>query len=385
VLAISDKPEVQAKKNALFKKKKIMWLIDELSLDRHSRKASVGASSRSQGGASDRDFICITCEAALHHDEQGSDKRWVEKIEKRQLAVVDQPLNSLANLERGWREVLHTLRKFVSTKLATLLPFLVLVYGCARPPPSTAFFYGAPVPVVELSKFKRVVVEAENLADLDGLRIAGAEVFAYLSVGEAEGWRASARALPKDLFLGDNAAWNSRVADLTQPGWRKYLIEQRMAMLWESGYTSFFLDTLDSYQIVVKTPAEQLAQARALVEIIRAMHQRFPGVKLLLNRGFEVLPEVGPLAVGLVAESLFQSWNPVTREYDSVSDKERGWLLARLNQARIRYALPITVIDYVPADKPELARETAKRITALGFASWVANPGLDMLALGVGK
>lgn len=362
-----------------------MWLIDEFSLDHHSRKARVGVSLSSQGDASERDLTLNSCATDLHHDEQGTGERWVEKIEKPQLAVVDQPLNPLANLARGWREVLHTLRRFISTKLATLLPFLVLMYGCARPPPSTAFFYGAPVPVVELSKFKRVVVEAENLADLDGLRIAGAEVFAYLSVGEAEGWRTSARALPNDLFMGGNAAWNSRVADLTQPGWREFLLEQRMAMLWKIGYNSFFLDTLDSYQMVVKTPAEQSAQARALVEIIRAMHHRFPGVKLLLNRGFEVLPEVGPLAVGLVAESLFQSWNPVTREYDSVSEKDRGWLLAHLNQAQIRYALPITVIDYVPADKPELARETAKRITALGFASWVANPGLDMLALGVEK
>lgn len=305
-----------------------------------------------------------------------------------QLVVVDHPSNSLEKPAHGCRNVLHMLRKSVSAKLTTLLPFFLLMYGCARDPsspPSTAFFYGAPVPVVALSKFERVVVEAENLEDLAGLRIAGAEVFAYLSVGEAEGWRASARALPKDLFMGDNAAWHSRIADLTQPGWRRYLIEQRMAMLWEIGYSSFFLDTLDSYQMVAKTPAEHLAQAKALVEIIRAMHQRFPGVKLLLNRGFDVLPQVGPLAVGLVAESLFQSWNPVSQKYDSVSEKDRGWLLARLNQARFCYSLPITVIDYVPVDKPELARETAKRITALGFASWVANPGLDMIAPGVEK
>jgi polysaccharide biosynthesis protein PelA len=362
-----------------------MSLIDEVPLYRPGCTTGVGALFKSQCGASDRNLTFMACDTAHRQDEPVSGKRWVKKTKNTQLAAVEQSLNPLANLELGWREVLHTLRQFVSTKLATLLPFLVLMYGCARPPPSTAFFYGTPVPVVELSKFKRVVVEAENLADLDGLRIAGAEVFAYLSVGEAEGWRASSRALPPDLFLGGNAAWDSRVADLTQPGWRKYLIEQRMAMLWESGYTSFFLDTLDSYQMVVKTPAEQLAQAKALVEIVRAMHQRFPGVKLLLNRGFDVLPEVGPLAVGLVAESLFQSWNPVTRQYDSVSDQDRGWLLARLKQARVLYALPITVIDYVPADKPELARETAKRITALGFASWVANPGLDVLALGVEK
>lgn len=303
-----------------------------------------------------------------------------------QVAVGDRSSNSLFKPARNYRGFEHSLRKWMSHKVVTLLPFSLAMYGCAKAPyspPSTAFFYGSPVPVVALSKFERVVVEAENIDDLGDLRIAGSDVFAYVSVGEAEGWRATSRALPKELFIGDNAAWRSRIADLTQPNWRRYLIENRMAVLWELGYTGFFLDTLDSYQLVVKSPAEQRAQLKALVEIIRAMHQRFPGVKLLLNRGFEVLPQIWPLAVGLVAESLFQSWNPTTQKYASVSANERRWLLRHLNRAHRRYDLPVTVIDYVPPDKPELAQETARRITALGFASWVATPGLDMLAAGV--
>lgn len=289
---------------------------------------------------------------------------------------------------RDLRGFMHFLHRHMRTETVALLYFCLLIHGCARLPTnpiSTAFFYGSPIPIVALSKFDRVVVEAENLDDLTALRSLGADVFAYVSVGEAEGWRATSRALPMDLFLGDNAAWQSRIADLTQPDWRRYLIEHRMALLWATGYSGFFLDTLDSYQMVAKSPVEQLTQSKALVEIIRAIHQRFPGVKLLFNRGFDVLPEVGQLAVGVVAESLFQSWNPVTKEYVRVGEDERSWLLVRLNDARLRYKLPITVIDYVPGDKPDLARETAHRITALGFAPWVATPGLDMLAVGAKK
>ena len=275
----------------------------------------------------------------------------------------------------------HAPRSGLSFRLLALLPSCLLVYGCAMKPPSTAFFYGSPMPVLALSKFERVVVEAENVKDLAGLRVEGADVFAYVSVGEAEGWRATSSALPQELFMGQNVAWHSRIADLTQPGWRDYLIEQRMARLWGEGYRAFFLDTLDSYQIALKDPQAQDAQAKALVEIIRAMHRRFPGVQLLFNRGFAVLPEAGPLAAGLVAESLFQRWNPMAQAYERVSDEDHDWLLARLKQARSR-RLPITVIDYVPADQPELARETARKIAALGFAAWVATPGLDMISAG---
>ncbi len=269
--------------------------------------------------------------------------------------------------------------------ISTLLPFCLLAPGCAvtsASQPRTAFFYGANMPVQTLAQFDRVVVEAENVKDLDGLRAAGADVFAYVSVGEAEGWRASARALPPGLFLGANADWGSRIADLTQPGWRRYLIEQRMAPLWASGYRGFFLDTLDSYERVARSAPERQRQASALAETVRAVSKRFPGVKLLLNRGFAVLPDIGPLAAGLVAESLFQSWNPATRKYTPVADSERSWLLDRLNEAHQRYGLPITVIDYVPAEQPQLARQTARQIRALGFMPWVSTPGLDIVGVG---
>jgi hypothetical protein len=244
----------------------------------------------------------------------------------------------------------------------------------------TAFFYGAQVPLAALARFDRVVVEAEQIPDLRPLQAGGAELFAYVSVGEAEHWRVSTQSLPADWFLGTNAAWGNRVADLTQPGWRHYLLGQRMAGLWAAGYRGFFLDTLDSYRLAVPPGAPAQAQADALVRLIRAMALRFPGVKLLLNRGFELLPEVAPLCVGVVAESLFQGWNAGQNAYVRVSEPDRQWLLVRLGEAKERFGLPVTVIDYVSPQQPALARQTVRQIAALGFFPWVANPGLDVLS-----
>lgn len=245
--------------------------------------------------------------------------------------------------------------------------------------PSTAFFYGAPVPVEQLSKYKRVVVEADNLGSPARLAASGAVVFAYVSVGEAEGWRASTRALDDSLFDGANNAWGSRVADLTNPAWSRFLLDTRMAGLWKQGYRAFFLDTLDSYQLTAKDPAARLRQQRALASLIGAIHQRFPGVELLLNRGFEILPDVSTLVVGVVAESLFQSWDPHAGAYTAVDEPSRNWLLARLREVQQRFALPVTVIDYVAGKDSKLARATARRITDAGFTAWVATPQLDTI------
>lgn len=290
---------------------------------------------------------------------------------------------------RAWPSLWARWPSCLPAKVGRLLPFCLLITGCATgcdQRPSTAFFYGAGVPVAALARFDRVVVEAENVTDLGGLRSAGADVFAYVSVGEAEGWRALASALPAGLFLGRNNAWHSRIADLSQPGWRHYLIEQRMAPLWQSGYRGFFLDTLDSYQQVAAGNAQQArVQSSALVALIREISQRFPGVKLLLNRGFAELPEIAPLAVGLVAESLFQRWDAASSQYQPVPESERQWLRQRLDEARLRHGLPVTVIDYVPPDQPQLARETARQIEALGFTPWVSTPGLDIVGVGAEK
>jgi polysaccharide biosynthesis protein PelA len=103
-------------------------------------------------------------------------------------------------------------------------------------------------------------------------------------------------------------------------------------------------------------------------------------VQLLLNRGFEILPEVAHLAVGIVAESLFQGWDAGAGTYVRVNEEGRNWLLEQLRTANMHYRLPVTVIDYVAPDQPALAQDTAKRIRNLGFGAWVATPQLNTLS-----
>jgi hypothetical protein len=248
--------------------------------------------------------------------------------------------------------------------------------------PSVAFFYGRPVPEELLTHFDWVIVEADNLGDPRTAKAGGAEIFAYVSVGEVERWRSTSSEVDKDWILGVNPSWGNNVADITRPGWQEYLLERRMAPLWALGYRGFFLDTLDSYRAVTKDETVWAAQVQALVGLIQAMHRRFPGIKLLLNRGFEILPQVASLTVGVAVESLFCGWDPTRQRYRPVSDTERAWLLERLREIRNEYSLPVIVIDYLPPDQKDLACRIARRIAKLGFTPWVANWSLDVLGVG---
>lgn len=248
--------------------------------------------------------------------------------------------------------------------------------------PSTAFFYGNPVPVDLLAHFEQVVVEPENIDNIDQFTAKGINVFAYLSVGEINPSRSWYSEIPEHWLLGENKAWGSSIVDLSKKEWQDYLINKLMAPLWERGYHGFFLDTLDSYQLTTKDSTLRFVQQQALINLIRTMHHRFPGIKLILNRGFELLPDVANYVVAVVAESLFQRWNTASNSYSDVTGPDRDWLLKKLNQVRDQYGLQIIVIDYVSPKQRRLAREVAVRITALGFTPWVSNPSMDMLGIG---
>lgn len=249
---------------------------------------------------------------------------------------------------------------------------------------STAFYYGRDVPEELLRVYERVVVEPDAIADPARLHGRRARLVAYASVGEvADTARTRPEGMTSDWTLGRNGAWNSQIMDLTNPAWTRWLVDRRMRDLWRQGYRGFFLDTLDSFRLADLSADEQAAQLDALVALIQRMHRRYPGVEILLNRGFEVLPRVAHLVHGVVAESLFDRWDAANNRYARVPENDRRWLLDALRQVEDRHGLPVTVIDYRPPSERAQARETARRIEALGFDPWVTNASIDMVGVGV--
>jgi uncharacterized protein (TIGR01370 family) len=268
----------------------------------------------------------------------------------------------------------------------TLLAFVALLFGQAwgQPGPGIAFYYADHVSTHLLAQFDQVVVEPEHVDSpaLRELREYGAEVFAYVSVGEAERWRSWHGDLAHDWFLGENPAWHTDVMDLAKAGWRSFLLHKRIETLWQQGYRAFFLDTLDSYQRVVSDPKQIESQETGLVVLIQQITAAHPQAKLLVNRGFPVLPRIAGLVNGLVAESLFASWDPAHHRYVPVSESDRAWLLQQLRAARDQYNLPVIVVDYLPPQRRDEARTVARKVADLGFVPWVTTPQHDYLGIG---
>jgi hypothetical protein len=248
--------------------------------------------------------------------------------------------------------------------------------------PNLAFYYAANPPWDELQAFDWVVVEPDHVPDPKRVRLPHTRLAAYVSLGEAHPSRSYASRIPKSWLRGDNRDWGSQLIDQTTPEWPEFFATQVIDPLWKQGYRSFFIDTLDSYHRFTKTDAERAAQEAGMVAVIRELARRHPEVRLIYNRGFEILPQTRSLVDAVVAESLFQQYDARTRQYSVVKTEDREWLLGQLRKVREQYQLPVVAIDYVAPNQRELARQTAKRLMALGITPWVTTPDLNTLGVG---
>jgi len=265
-------------------------------------------------------------------------------------------------------------------RLLFLSLFLALpAWGAAAP--AVALHYGQNAPLSELKVFDIVVVEPGHGQDPVAYRKSGSELYGYVSVAEVQASRPYYQDIPAAWKLARNGAWNSEVIDQTPAGWPEFFATRVVGPLWEKGYRGFFMDTLDSYRLA--NQFDEAAQQAGIVRVIELLHQRFPGIKLILNRGFEIVPRVKDKIQMVAAESLYQGWNAGTQRYEPVKAEDREWLMGQLRTIRERDGLPVLAIDYVPPADRELTRATAQKIKDLGFIPWVTDS--QVLTVGVGS
>lgn len=251
------------------------------------------------------------------------------------------------------------------------------------PAPAVALYYGQGRDLAEFRAFDLLVVDPDQSASRSPERaqLAPTQVYAYVSVTEVHPTRGHYPDIPAAWKMARNQDWKSDVIDQSQPDWPAFFAERVVAPLWQQGYRGFFLDTLDSYRLA-KNFDEQ-AQQQGLLRVIATLHQRFAGIQLIFNRGFELLPKLPPGQVQMVAaESLYQRWNAAAERYEAVPEADRQWLQGQLRQVQERYRLPVLAIDYVAPHERALARQTAARIAADGFIPWVSDAQLASVGVG---
>jgi len=266
------------------------------------------------------------------------------------------------------------------TGLAWALACALLACSAHAASPAVALYYGHEIALGDLRTFDLVVVDPDHAAHRPEALQPSTRVYAYVSVTEVQASRAYHADIPADWKLARNHDWQSEVVDQSAAAWPEFFASRVVAPLWARGFRGFFLDTMDSYRLAEKF--DEQAQQQGLVRVIETLHQRFPGIRLILNRGFDILPRVQGKVEMVAAESLYQRWNARSQRYEEVPEQDRQWLTDQLRTIQQRDGLPVLVIDYVAPHDRTLARATAQKIQGDGFIPWVSDAALSTIGIG---
>ena len=88
---------------------------------------------------------------------------------------------------------------------------------------SVALFYADNPPLDELQAFDVVVVDPDAVGiSPQTYKSRHSELFAYVSVGEADPARRYFKQIKPAWLVGDNTAWKSKLVDLSNPAWRAF-------------------------------------------------------------------------------------------------------------------------------------------------------------------
>jgi hypothetical protein len=118
--------------------------------------------------------------------------------------------------------------------------------------------------------------------------------------------------------------------------------------------------------------------ADGMVALVRTIRRYYPKIRIIVNRGFDILPRVEADIDMVLAESVFADFDFKTREYREVPRSQYEQQVRILKDAvRRRPALKVLTLDYWnPEDKAGVARIYNEQ-RAQGFNPYVSTVELD--------
>lgn len=171
----------------------------------------------------------------------------------------------------------------------------------------------------DMKEFDVAILEAANLSksEIKELNNAGVYTIAYLSVGEEKGLNIGDGKGPggfASYYFADgegkpvqNANWGSYYTNAADPLWHERVIQTAKEII-DKGCDGLFLDTIDTVDRYPET-------FDGMIELIKKLHETYPEVKLVANRGFSVLSAIAPYISGVMYESFTSAYDFLNKDY----------------------------------------------------------------------
>ncbi len=269
------------------------------------------------------------------------------------------------------------------TRVLAWVLFLLCASIEAKAEVPWAVYYADRAASQEFSAFRLLVLDSEHHPPLAPLAADGKILLGYISLGEVESHKPYFAAMQREgILLQENENWKGSFSvDVRDRRWPARVLDLLIPQILNAGFAGVFLDTLDNPAHLERTDSKKYAgMTAAAAALVGAIRRRYPTIPIMMNRGYELLPQVEADIDYELGESVFAAYDFRTKRYAAVPPAQYRQQVQMLKAAgRRQKTLQVFTLDYWnPADGTGVERiyqEQRKN----GFSPYVATIDLDRI------
>lgn len=181
-------------------------------------------------------------------------------------------------------------------------------HGEELPAKKWVVYYGPNLPPETFSEYQLVVLEPDHHPDIGLLLEQGKTVLGYISLGEISNTRGYFQDIEKEgILYSVNPQWpESRYVDMRSSKWTCKVVQDLIPAILFQRFSGIFIDTIDNAETMeTSDPVAFKGMQEAAIQLIRTIRLHFPEIKIMLNRGFAVLPKLHHTIDMELAESIY--------------------------------------------------------------------------------
>lgn len=181
-----------------------------------------------------------------------------------------------------------------------------------------AVYYDSKLPSQAFDKFDLLIFDTQHHPQLQPLLDRGKTLIGYLNAGEVEERERFFEAVKKEgILLQENGNWKkSYYVDMRDKRWAKRVIEELIPRILHKGFQGVFLDTLDNpIELEREQPDKYPGMRQAAINLVKAIRYHYPTLPIIVNRAFEILPDLGDKINIVLGESMYTAYDKEKKEY----------------------------------------------------------------------
>jgi uncharacterized protein (TIGR01370 family) len=245
------------------------------------------------------------------------------------------------------------------------------------PPDRWIVYYGNQEPSETFASCPYVVFDSRYHPPISPLLGQGRKIVGYLSLGEASpDYDYFSDLESAGILIQPSTTWpGNQYIDVRDRRWRERVYDQLVPWVLGQGFDGVFLDTLDSPLAMEESdPVGYSGMAAAAATLVQDMRRRHPGITIMLNRSYRLLPVVEQYIDVAVAESVYATYDFDRKVYVMVSPENYAQQLSWLRAAQIRRPqLKIFTLDYCDPGDRALIQEIYRVERQNGFCPYVTS------------